>query len=565
MLALALASVSLVVTLMGKLAGGPATQEQKRVQMTGAAGLESYPSLSPDGKRVAYSGREASKASVWHIYVRDVPSGTPKQLTRGEETDVAPVWSPDGGTLAFQRIGDEKVEYVVIPADGGAERKVAEFSPAPDAANPMPAVSWLPDGKSLVVVQPAKDKPAALALATIATGKVERITSPPDGSEGDSTPAVSPGGDTLAFVRGTVNEGADVWVSDLKGANPRRVTFDDRTIRGLAWTRDGQDLLYAANRMHGWHVWRVASAGGSPRDIPAAGDSAYYPAVGRNRLAYTDSPTVSAIWRATLGGPDVDDERMLIRSGGRESSPSYSPDGSKIASISEEAGGEEVFVQDANGGNRVQLTHMNRPRVGRVRWSADGKWLIFDAADANHGAEVFVLQATPGAQPTRVLSNAIEASFSRDGKSIYYQSRGQIWKAAANGSKPELLVRMFGSGQPMESADGKYVIFRSRRSLWRVSPAGGEPEEFIVPDQDMFWTTIQPVKNGVYYLVWERSVRGMAVMFYDYATKKSTAMTHSRGFDRNSSTFSVSPDGKYVLYPKVDRNQTNLAVVENFK
>jgi Tol biopolymer transport system component len=117
----------------------------------------------------------------------------------------------------------------------------------------------------------------------------------------------------------------------------------------------------------------------------------------------------------------------------------------------------------------------------------------------------------------------------------------------------------------VESADGKYVIFRMRRSLWRVPVEGGEPEEFIVPDHDMFWSNVQPAKKGVYYLVWERSARGMAVAYYDYATKKSTLVTHSGGFDRNAGSFSVSPDGKYILYPKVDRSQTNLMLVENFK
>ena len=52
MLMLALASVSLVVTLMGKLTGGPRSLDQKRVQLTGAAGSESYPAFSPVKIRV---------------------------------------------------------------------------------------------------------------------------------------------------------------------------------------------------------------------------------------------------------------------------------------------------------------------------------------------------------------------------------------------------------------------------------------------------------------------------------------------------------------------------------
>jgi Tol biopolymer transport system component len=565
MLALALASVSLVVTLMGKLAGGPASQEQKRVPISGGAGSESYPSLSPDGKRVAYSGREASKAGVWHVFVRDLPGGTPKQLTRGEENDIAPVWSPDGGTLAFQRIGEDKVEYIVIPADGGAERKVTEFTPAPAAANPMPAVSWLPDGKSLVVVQPGEDKPSALATVSLSSGKVERITNPPDGIEGDSLPAVSPAGDALAFVRGTSEGRADIWVSELQGGNPRRVTFDDHTIRGMTWTRDGQELIYAANRARGWHLWRIPAGGGSPHDIAIAGESAYYPAVARNRLAYSDSPTASAIWRASLGGDGMGAERLLIRSSGREGEPSYSPDGLKIATVSEEAGSQEIFLQDADGKNRVQITHMNRPWINHVRWSADSKQLIFETR-GDQGPDVYVIGAVRGAQPARVAASAGDASFSQNGKSIYYQSRGQLWKAAANGSNPIVIVPMRGGvSQPMETLDGKYVIFRMRRSLWRVPADGGEPEEFIVPEQDMLWTSIQPAKKGIYYMVWERSTRGTAVVYYDYATKKSTPLTRSAGFDRGGAAFSVSPDGKYILYPKVDRSQTNLMLVESFK
>jgi hypothetical protein len=38
--------------------------------------------------------------------VRELPSGRPRQLTTGEGSDVAPVWSPDGGTLAFLRVAD---------------------------------------------------------------------------------------------------------------------------------------------------------------------------------------------------------------------------------------------------------------------------------------------------------------------------------------------------------------------------------------------------------------------------------------------------------------------------
>jgi len=564
MLALALCSVGAVVTLMGRLAGGPQVQ-QKKTQLSSDSGSEAYPSFSPDAKRLAYSARDVSKVSAFHIFVRELPSGTPRQLTRGEASDIGPVWSPDGGTLAFLRIGEAHTEYIVIPADGGAERQIAEFGPAADAGQPMPAVSWTPDGKSLVVVQ-SGEKPAIVRVS-IDTGKVQPITSPPEGSPGDSTPDVAPDGNTLAFVRATGSDGADIWLCDLTGAGLRRLTFDDRGIRGVAWSRDGQDLIYSGNRAGGWHIWRVPAFGGSPKEYVLGGKQAYYPAVGRNRMVFTDSPTVSAIWRAPLGSGETSaDARPVIRSTGREGSPVYSPDGKKIANISDQTGSDEIFVCDADGANRVKVTNLNGQNVGRLRWSADGKLLIFDAG-SDHGQEVYTVAPVAGGKPTRVLLNASNASFSNDGKWIYFQSRGQIWKATANGGNPQTVAKERGAAQPVESADGKYIYYRSRRSFWRVPAAGGDEEEFITPDHDLMWsTTIQPTKKGVYYIEFERSSRGTVISFYDFGTKKNAVVFRTRSFDmRNSATFSVSPDGKTILYPRVDQSQTNLILVENFR
>ena len=272
-------------------------------------------------------------------------------------------------------------------------------------------------------------------------------------------------------MRHTQNEGADIFLCDATGGGVRRLTFDDRGIRGIAWTRDGQDLLYSGNRVGGWRLWRVPVYGGSPRDLIISGKQAYYPAIGRNRLAYTDSPTVSAIWRATLSTGDSVEERPILRSTGREVNPVWSPDGAKIADVSDQSGSDEIFVSDADGRNRVQITQLKGPRVGRLRWSPDGKTMIFDAS-SDHGQEVFTVPAAPGSKPARVLLNASNASYSHDGKWIYFQSRGQIWKATATGGNPQAIAEQRGAGQPVESADGKYVYFRSRRGIWRI-PDGG--------------------------------------------------------------------------------------------
>jgi len=304
--------------------------------------------------------------------------------------------------------------------------------------------------------------------------------------------------------------------------------------------------------------------------LPIAGIQAYYPGVGRNRLVYTDSPTVSAVWRAAIGeGASATDDRPIIRSTGRESAPVYSPDGTKIADISGQTNTEEIFVSDADGHNRVQITQLNGPHIGRVRWAPDSKTLIFDAF-SDHGPEVYLISAAATSKPQRVLLNANNASISHDGKRIYFQSRGQLWKSTIQGANPEPIVRDGRAGLPIESADGKYVYFRQNHSFRRVSVDGGETEESIVPDHDLLGgTTIQTSKKGVYYAEFERSARSMVVSFYDFATKKNSVvyrMKSAKGFDFwSTAAFSVSPDGKYILYSRVDQSQTNLMLVENFR
>ncbi|MCU1238189.1 MAG: peptidase dipeptidylpeptidase domain protein [Candidatus Solibacter sp.] len=566
MLALALCSVGAVVTLMGRLASGPQV-EQKKIQISTGDASESYPSISADGKRLAYSARESSRVSAFHVFVRELPSGKPLQLTKGEGNDIAPVWSPDGGTLAFLRVLEGKRECIVIPADGGEERKIAELGPAGDASQAMPEISWNPDGKSLIVVQNADKQLPGLATLALDSGKLVRITNPAEGSEGDSTPAVAPSGSSIAFVRHTPNDGADIFLCDSAGAGVRRLTFDDRGIRGIAWSRDGQDLIYSANRAGGWRIWRVQAYGGSPREYTLGGKQAYYPTVGRNRLAYTDSPTVSAIWQATLGSDPVE-EHAVLRSTGRERMPVWSPDGTRIANIGDQSGSDEIYVSDARGQNRVQVTQSKGPGPGpgRIRWSPDGKSLIFDV-NTDHGGEVYTVVAAPGQKPVRVLLNGGNASYSHDGKSIYFQSRGGIWKASADGGNPQQLTQDRGGAQPVESADGKYIYYRQRRSFFRMPVTGGDGEEAFVPEHDLsFSTTIQPTKKGIYYAEFERSARNMAISFYDFTTKKSSIVFRMKNTDFwNGAAFSVSPDGKYLLYPRVDQSQTNLILVENFR
>jgi Tol biopolymer transport system component len=565
LLALCLVSVGAVVTLLGHLAAGPGAA-LKRVELSNDPGFKAYPAFAPDGQRLAFSARGVANGDeTFHIFVRDVTVGSADQLTKGPANDIGPVWSPDGAHIAFVRVTDDDSACVVIPVSGGGEERKFPGCTAPgEETQPYPGVAWMRNGESLIVAQAT-----GLAKLTLSDGKFQPLTHPPAGAE-DSTPAVSPDGGAIAFVRSTGPEVADIFLCDPTGANPRRLTFDGRAVRGIAWSRDGQDVLYTGQRFNGWRVWRLPAYGGSPHDLIIAGRDAQYVAVAPvgNRLVYTTSPTVSSIWRAKLAAGDATDAHAIIRSPGRETGARYSPDGKSIADISDQTGNDEIWLSDADGGNRAQVTSFKGPDLARIRWSPDGKSLIFDAAADQGSNDLYIVPAVAGGKPVRVQTGALNGSWSRDGKSIYFQAHDRIWKSPAAGGEGQQLSSRDGAAQPVESADGSYIYFRNGRSFWRVPIGGGEEEQAIVPEHDLMWTTtLQPTRQGMYYIEFERSGSQQVVSFYDYAQKKSSVVFRVKSGlgRRDGGTYSVSPDGKYILYPRVDQSQTNFEVVENFR
>jgi Tol biopolymer transport system component len=575
LLALGLCAFGGVVTLLGRLASGPVV-EQKRTAFTTETGTQAYPSFSPDGQKVAYSAQVTADEG-FHVFVRPVTAGAATQLTNGSANDVGPVWSPDGATLAFLRVDEGKAQVILLPSAGGAERKVTEFDAVDDESVPTPSIAWTKDGQSLAVVVGGEKQVPSISMLSVKTGALQRITTPPEGSQGDNSPAISPDGKALAFVRKVDQDHADIFLCDLNGAHPRPLTFDSNLVRGLTWSIAGQDVIYASDRGPGWRLWRLPAYGGSPREVFMAGNHASYPAIAPKgyRMAFTESPNVSAIWLAHLGSLDEPQERQAIRSAARETGAAWSPDGTKVASVSEQSGAPEIWVGNAKGGDRVQITRLDGPRMRNPRWSPDGNTILFETRGQN-GLQLYTVPAA-GGKVTRIMGDAFEASWSRDGKSIVFSSGPQIWRAAADGSDRKRLTRRFGSGFPEESADGKWVFYWSRGRIWRTpSDASVEgdgekskdkkdkEEEFIVPDHDLVRAPMHAVKTGLYYSVFDRSQRAMVIEFYDFASAKSEPVLRVKDADLFDG-FSISPDGKWVLYPKTDRRQTNLAMIENFR
>jgi Tol biopolymer transport system component len=98
-------------------AAAPPAEQKKILSPENFLELRSVqdPQFSPDGSRVAFvvSDPLKSEKRIRHIWLYDQKSGTVRQLTYSEKSEISPRWSPDGKKLAFlsNRGGDEQQIY----------------------------------------------------------------------------------------------------------------------------------------------------------------------------------------------------------------------------------------------------------------------------------------------------------------------------------------------------------------------------------------------------------------------------------------------------------------------
>ena len=259
-------------------------------------------------------------------------------------------------------------------------------------------------------------------------------------------------------------------MTSVEGGVPRRLTFDNRDILSQTWTPDGRSLVFASNRTGSYSLWRVRVSGGTPERIQGITLGAADPSFSRDgrRMAFSQFFLDTNVWRIDIEHPSAP-PRPLILSTVADSSPQYSPDGTRIAFRSSRSGSHEIWACDSEGKQSVQMTNFAGPLTGTPRWSPDGKWIVFDTRPEGQ-ADIWIVGAD-GGKPRRLTTEPSEdvvPSWSRDGKSIYYASNRsgawQVWRKPVDGGGAQQ-VTFQGGFAAFESPDGKYLYYAKGRSV----------------------------------------------------------------------------------------------------
>ena len=538
------------------------------------------PSFSPDGNFVAFDHEGPDGAGV---YVSRVGSDE-LRLVAGDRGDCCPVWSPDGRWIAYSRkIGDGREIHVVAAAGGLQQKREAEkglaIQPAaftPDAALPerkldtggvIPRrgeIDWSPDGKSI-----AFSGPAGIYLLSPDKSSVRRVVETPAGAE-DWGPQFSPDGQQLMFARNRqVGEPDEVWIVSSAGGEPTRLLSEQGRISSPPkWSSDGRSVIFSSNRTGHPSLFRVSlSAPNTAVAIAQAGSPAWDPDISRqgHRLAYERLLRSLSIWELDLS--ESSDKRPYLAVSSTSDTdqgpgPQFSPDGQRLAYMSDRNGTMEIWISNRDGSNAFQLTSVGG--AGTPRWSPDSQAVAFDVA-STEGERIVTMNLHGGAP--QVLADGVCPSWSRDGKWIYFGADHgdgrQVWKVAAGGGTPVQVTR-HGGHTALESLDGKYLYYSktytAEPEIWRVPVEGGE--EVAMPlIHPGTWASWQVVEGGVLFV--GPSLGHQAVLsYFDFAKNRTSSLAV---LDKVPFWLGATTDGKTVAFDQPGREQSQAMLVENFR
>lgn len=275
---------------------------------------------SPDSKTLIYS----MAGSLWR---QAVGSTITEQLTAGPGYDYQPDWSPDGRWVVFSRYDRDAVELWALDLRDRSTRQLTSGG----AANLEPRFS--PDGTRLVFVSTSDKGHFHIFAGRFSEGQLadvqqltaEHVSDLPryyySKVDHEISPVWSRDGSEILFVsnRGRIHGTGGFWRMKAEpGAEPHEIHYEETTWRARPdFSPDGRRMVYASYLGGQWHQLWV---------MPATGGDAF-------PISYGDYDNTN---------------------------PRWSPDGTKIAFISNRGGNTSLWVQTTPGGAQTQVVARER-------------------------------------------------------------------------------------------------------------------------------------------------------------------------------------------------------------
>ncbi|MBI5709833.1 MAG: PD40 domain-containing protein [Candidatus Eisenbacteria bacterium] len=478
---------------LASTAGGDARR------ITSDPGEERYARFSPEGSQIAFTGNYDGGTDV---YVMDAGGGVPRRLTFHPAADNVLDWFPDGKAILFRsrRTAPFAADQLYrVAVEGGTEERLPV-----DRAG-LTALS--PDGTAIAYNRISREfatwkryrggQAQAIWMGSLARGDFRKIT------DGDAT-------NSWPMWQG----GALFFVSDRQWGTMNLYRYDLATRQTVALTqyRDydvkypsigpGAIVFQYGERLH---LLDLTAPGASPRQldirIPTdlVGMRPWFVDSDKDHGAFALSPNGSHLLLEVRGeilsvpaekgkGEPVN---LTRTSGSREKDAAWSPDGRRVAFLSDVSGEEEVCLADPRGtAPFTPLTRGNQGFRTRPVWSPDSKWLLF----TDKAMRLNLVDAATGAVQA-IAQGEFDDGWERWGIQDYVWSPDSRWIAYTRMNENlnetiqlySLATRRtfavtddrFTSWSPSFDPKGRYLYFLSNRTFAPIMGAVDQNHIFL--------------------------------------------------------------------------------------
>jgi serine/threonine protein kinase len=464
-------------------------QEMQITRLT-ATGTSTDAAISPDGKYVVYIVDEAGRQSLWG---RQVATSSNVQIVAPAEVQYQGLtFSRDGNYVYY--VATEKSDAASalyqVPALGGA-------APRKLLVNVDTAITLSPTGDQLAFISQHANGEQSLIIADT-NGRIQKQLAVRKYPDFFREPAWSPDGHVIACAAGSYTGGFYmnvVAVSTTDGSEKPIGSQRWWSVGRIAWLADASGLVITAREQ----------AQGTPKQIlqlsypqgethRISNDLNDYGGISltadASALVTVQSTQVSNIWLV----PQGDTRRAKQITSGKYdkvSGISWTPDG-KIVYASNASGNWDIWIMDADGSNRRQLTSNARNNLDPAV-SPDGRYIIF-ASNRSGSFNIWRMDAD-GVNAKQLTDTGSEwwPNCSPDNAWVVYTSvnsgKWTIWKIPIDGGTPAQISDAF-AGLPFVSPDGKLIAcsywnenFQPKIAI--IPFAGGPPEKiFDIPNYD---------------------------------------------------------------------------------
>lgn len=541
----------------------PVVTKLARLTRDGAA--SESPSWSTDGSLIAYA---SNRSGNFEIYVRRGEGGEDVNITKDPSQDSQPAFSPDGNSIAFVSTRSSKTGLIRIggtyghnvrtyggdlwvePALGGAARRLAS-----DANFP----AWRPDGKGILYVSGPENRRSILEVPSLG-GEPQTILSSEASSWEISRLACSPDGRWISM--GIEPQG--IMLIPASGGKPRAAL---PTGFGHAWDPSSGRLYFivrepqGGNRIQFVELSASGQVSGAPATVSLMTTDLIDLAVSHDglRIAAPELEASRNLTRLPLapgGGAPAGPEEPLSSGLVTDSYPSVSPDGRRIALVSDRLGHMDVAVLDLESRRRerLQLPGEDVAQVSPV-WMPDGRQLVISRSEVGMSSSNWIV-ALDGSRADRLFARIAFGSWtinpSPDGKKLLYVDRvggvQQVFAFDFEARKSTQLTNAPGDMfDAIYSSDGKWIAVTGAKDgilqLFRMPAAGGALQQLTTGYERMRhpsfspdgkWIYIQPSHRNVYRVRPEGGPLEQVTQFPD------------AGLFLEEPT--ISPDGRYLYY-----------------